>query len=320
MRKSLISISIISFGLSACAPLQQAPLLYSSKTTVGLDVSTSTTESPGGSISFGVKIVDAAYVPVAVSKRLRDDAANRDLPADIILVQAVFGEGSTAGKLDSLTEENKAKIRDFLSAKLTEEKLVDEVKRLDSLQATRSASREGARASLKAIETQLAALAAETPEETKKAKEAERGTATRSVESLTALIERDAPVLTAKRNELDVAKANAERLFSAAAEAASVLRTDKKDAMSVYGRFNSESAASAASSASAKLTAGKIFSTGVASQNLTEAVRHEAIGNSLAACLEGLAKLLTGLTPEARAELLRRYDSVCFPATNQSKK
>ena len=72
--------------LVACAPLQQAPLLYSSKTTVGLDVSTSTTESPGASISIGVKIVDAAYVPVAVSKERETNGGNSDRSFDIVTV------------------------------------------------------------------------------------------------------------------------------------------------------------------------------------------------------------------------------------------
>lgn len=53
--------------LAGCAPLAQAPLVYSSKSTFGLDVSATSTETPGVSFSIGSKQVDAAYVPVAVA-------------------------------------------------------------------------------------------------------------------------------------------------------------------------------------------------------------------------------------------------------------
>jgi len=48
--------------LSACA--NESPLLFVSKTSVGLDVSTPTTGSTEISVNFGWKSLDAAYVPV----------------------------------------------------------------------------------------------------------------------------------------------------------------------------------------------------------------------------------------------------------------
>jgi hypothetical protein len=54
-------------GASACAPLAQAPLVYSSKNSFGVDISATSTETPGVSLAIGVKMVDAAYVPVAVA-------------------------------------------------------------------------------------------------------------------------------------------------------------------------------------------------------------------------------------------------------------
>lgn len=311
---------VISALLPACAPLQQAPLLYSSKATVGIDVSTSTTESPGGSISFGVKIVDAAYVPVAVSKKVTDQSSSRELPSEIIRIEAIFGEGSTAGRLDSLTEENKTKIRDFLNAKLVEEKIAEGIKALEKIQSERATNREAAQASLARIETELQAFTAETSADVKQKKEAERDASKQRLEEATASFDRDAPVLESKRSELQVARATSDRLFAAAAEAASFLRTDKRDAMSVYGRFNSTGAAGAASSPSASLTAGKIFSTGVASQNLTEAVRHEAAAGSITACFQGLAKLFEGIDAGKRAELLGKFDGLCALNSNFNKK
>jgi len=66
--KKIVCATLSLAALSACAPLQQAPLVYSSKTVVGLDVSATTTETPGASFAFGYKSVDAAYVPVAVAR------------------------------------------------------------------------------------------------------------------------------------------------------------------------------------------------------------------------------------------------------------
>jgi hypothetical protein len=53
---------ILTF-LFGCTALEQAPLVYTSKQIVGIDVSAPTTESTGVTVSVGYKNVDAAYVP-----------------------------------------------------------------------------------------------------------------------------------------------------------------------------------------------------------------------------------------------------------------
>ena len=68
MKIDNVVVMSVVFVLAACAPLQQAPLVYSSKTSMGIDLSTPTSEQPGVSINIGFKQVDAAYVPVAVAK------------------------------------------------------------------------------------------------------------------------------------------------------------------------------------------------------------------------------------------------------------
>lgn len=212
------------FGLCARVPLQHAPLLYSSKTSVGIDVSTSTTESPGGSISMGVKVVDAAYVAVAVCKRLRNDASNKNIPSELVRIEAIFGEGATTGRLDSLNQK------------------------------------------------------------AKKANEAKENG--RRITELNEQLEKNRQVVQQKKEELQTAKASSQKYFDAAAEAANFFRTDKRDAMSVYGRFHAETSAGAASSATAWLTSGTILSTGVASQNLTEAVRSAATYTAITKCID----------------------------------
>ena len=107
--------TLFTVSLTACAPLQQAPLVYSSKLVVGLDVSTSTTENPGFSFSAGVKTVDAAYVPVAVSKA-NDERSTAERTVEIQPILAKFGQGNSDRKPDIETENNKAKILSYLQA------------------------------------------------------------------------------------------------------------------------------------------------------------------------------------------------------------
>lgn len=70
MKTSLACFSVLLLG--GCAHLEQAPLVYASKTTFGVDISSASTENPGISMNVGYKQVDAAYVPVAVARACRE--------------------------------------------------------------------------------------------------------------------------------------------------------------------------------------------------------------------------------------------------------
>jgi hypothetical protein len=54
--------------VSGCPPLQQAPLMYTSKQTLGIDLTTPTAQSPSVTSNLGFMNLDAAYIPLAVSK------------------------------------------------------------------------------------------------------------------------------------------------------------------------------------------------------------------------------------------------------------
>ena len=58
--------------LTGCAHLEQAPLVYASKSSFGVDISSASTENPGLSVNLGYKQIDAAYVPVAVARACRE--------------------------------------------------------------------------------------------------------------------------------------------------------------------------------------------------------------------------------------------------------
>lgn len=297
------SLLVACLALTSCASLQQAPLIYSSKSTVGLDLSSSTTESPGASISVGVKLVDAAYVPVAVSKRIgaKDDS---DTNKEIHRIEAIFGEGITQGSLESLTEENKRKIINYLNAKLTEEALDAQISELNKKKDSLISEKVGFDRRIEEINLEVTTIS---PGDIDKSPLiADLKTQIKSSENE---IKNTEQQIAALKPKYDAAVKNSLDLFEAASKAASFLRTDKRDAMSVYGRFGSRSTAEV-SATKAGLAAGKIFSTGVASQNLTEAARYEAMYDGVAKCLESVLEIYKAATdPKDRKEIA---DMVCI--------
>jgi hypothetical protein len=298
--------------LSSCASLQQAPLIYSSKSTVGIDLSSSTTESPGASISIGVKLVDAAYVPVAVSKRIGSQEGV-DLNDQILKIEAVFGEGITQGTIDNLTEENKRKIIDYLNAKLAEESIAS---RISSIKQEISSRRSNEINLSRQIEELKSQELSDLREDSDESKNRIPSLETQILESEKERqeLEKKIPVIEA---ELRTAEQQSQKLLEEAAKAASFLRTDKRDAMSVYGRFSSRSTA-AIDRLNSALTAGKIFSTGVASQNLTEAARYEAIYDGFTACLASMVEIYKIAVAEKKNEVLGLIQVICNPSALKS--
>lgn len=314
LANSLRISTLGTFILAGCAPLQQAPLLYSSKTIVGVDVSATTTETPGASISIGVKVVDAAYVPVAVSKDSQTNSNGDTKAFPIERIEAIYGEGATGSKLDSLTDENKKKISNYLDAKRTEDLAKDVLDKLVRVIDEATANRDKVKESIATKQ--------------KDKDNAEKGaildaTAIAALDTeiiglKVELVQKDGDIKSesTKRDEAEknwkTRKDEAEKLFLAAAQAASLLRTDKRDAMSVYGRFDSEGKGATGSSPSANLAVGKIFSTGVASQNLTEAVKNDALYAVSARCVEGIKSLADALEVQAEKDrLIGKIEILC---------
>ena len=75
----------IVLGLTSCS-LKQAPLMYSSKTTLGIDLSTAVAET-GATFNFGFKNHDMIYIPAVVSSREKN-ATNTDLNSSLMQVQS----------------------------------------------------------------------------------------------------------------------------------------------------------------------------------------------------------------------------------------
>jgi hypothetical protein len=332
----------------ACAPLQQAPLVYSSKVIVGVDVSANATESPGASVNIGVKSVDAAYVPIAVSKAIDSNAKRTDeATLAIERIYAEYGEGDFDKSAQAGTDANKAKIVAYLdawkhlnevqaqfdTARVSYEQAKAKLDQLNSLRgsiaeaqkapsigvaASAPANTDGS-AIVDALNKRASNLGAEIPALT-----ITNGTTNFDdvLKKLDSLIDKTAAYVNTQKRSLNTvqqalsdAKKLADDRFTAAAQAARLISTKKRDALSVYGRFDSNGSASAttgdtstAPATNGSVLVGKVFSTGLASQNLTEAVMIEA----RAKCVTSALQLASSLKEDAEKKaFLAKLDDLC---------
>ncbi len=267
---------VVGAACSACAPLQQAPLVYSSKITVGVDVAGTSTETPGFSFAVGYKQVDAAYVPVAVAKPCDTGQANIDCSSPIYALQTLEGTTTTEGSHQTGPSEAQAK---------------DDIRRYDEARKAATVAR------LTADDTKLAlgvatkrvgalrarqpAAAASAPLFTE-AEQLEMANADTTLKTLQT-------AQTAAAQAATDAQAAADKLQPKAVEAQQILDTlNRKDAYSVYGRFEGEIVGK---SSEASVGLGKVFSTGVASQSLAAGLQKYYEGLGSAACFDSVAKL-----------------------------
>lgn len=333
------ALSIFLAVTSGCAPLQQAPLVYSSKVVVGVDVSMSVAENQGGSINIGMKSVDSAYVPVAVSKMLDERGKPDEKSMDIRIISAKYGEGSSSDKQDdaSALEKNR-KIDDYFQTKLAVNAATEELsaaeKRLKDVSVMIDLV-ENARRNLISAQSmtdtppssQRSDAFAKSADEIAKINK-ERGPIFSAIQAEQAGVGRGATVVSEMDGWLSKAKSEkgvaegalpalksnlqskSEQSGRAKAEAiriAGLSTTDKTDAMSVYGRFDSSGTGDAAGGAGSLLV-GKVFSTGLASQNLTEAVKISAKN----ACVSNAFTLAQSITVEKdRNAFIANLDKFC---------
>jgi len=302
-----LSLSLLGLVacLGACSPLAQAPLVYSSKHSLGLDVSTTSTETPGLSINLGFKSVDAAYVPVAVAQQcdINQDTdscdqsnfkltplmakttfADAKSPQAQILTQANIDLKAAKALRDSKQNELDAKIR----AKEADEKTAADLKSAEAalLKAKDLAAPpppEADAATITSAETAKANLPA-VQQWVDIAKTASNNAAT-NIQAVEAA--------TKARNNAQIEVNNAlDALDKANAEQSKSLTTTREDAFSVYGSFGGGTSFSGTANNGAGLSVGKVFSTGVASQQLTEGIR--AIG-----CMEAATKATEAINVSA---------------------
>ncbi|HEY1043300.1 MAG TPA: hypothetical protein VGE60_05505 [Telluria sp.] len=251
-------------GMAAgCAPLQQAPLVYSSKVSVGVDVSATSTETPGVGVNVGYKQIDAAYVPVAVSRKCEhqnatactdktydivalngdssDEAGDDATPAQLALKAQLMAQA--AGKVNQSQNRLAEATLRYNQDKALSEKLEESTQALAHLKAN-SGDADAIGAAQSARDNAAAAQSR--------------------------LVSRQNELIAARQAMDEAAKENI-----AASEGYKNLsplnRNGKRDAFSVFGSFEGNTKVSGdLNKAGANIGLGKVFSTGVASQNLTQ--------------------------------------------------
>ncbi len=278
---------LVCVALSGCAPLQQAPLVYSSKVTVGMDVSATATEQPGVSVNFGYKQVDAAYVPVAVAKPCDDIAGSKQgCTHSTYALRKVEGNnnvGDTSVPKNAL-QAAEEKINRFKQASLERDGAASEYEKAVAREKEQKSFLDGYQKNNGSVLSVAKGKeeAARSPEEKLLVNEAEAA-------------ERRVQATEAETKLARVKKDRAEEAFAAAnvaglAEAFGLVGGENKkaDAYSVFGSFDANTKARAEAGettlpkAQMALTIGKVFSTGVASQNLTEGMRTYYAGAGVA--------------------------------------
>lgn len=299
LRKSLcVVVAVLSGG---CAHLEQAPLVYSSKTSFGLDVSTASTESPSIAMSVGYKQVDAAYVPVAVARACRESAVNCD--GFNYKLELISGRSLSGSNDDGLSEaervlrakqafeqykkaladyndayrgfQDAAKDASVLQAKLDtlmkQQQDANEQRDKEERDKARAeaAARSGASPPDARPDTAVAVVASWGPDKDAELK--------KTTDELKRALDAQAQ-LQLKERSLKAAL-DAEEQRNTAAKAL-VSQSNRGDAYSVFGSFT---AGDEVGGEKVSFGLGKMFSTGVASQNLSEGV-------ALSMCYQAVAK------------------------------
>lgn len=302
LRKSMCVVWAVLSG--GCAHLEQAPLVYSSKTSLGLDVSSASTENPGIAMNLGYKQIDAAYVPVAVARACRD--ATRECEGTAYELKVISGS-SRRGSSDG---DGGGDLGESQRTELAMQALDRYEKALGEFN-TVTAQLERARADVIVLQGKHDELVRQ-----KQAHEARPADAAVAQGDAAAQAVADwndekedslvaaAASLEQRKRERDSAEVdyqsrkagvNAAKLRLVAAKA-SISQSDRGDAYSVFGSFRAENDTKAGG---LSVGLGKVFSTGVASQNLSEGV-------AISMCYGAVAKLASasGLTAEQVTKLL----------------
>ena len=291
-------LSAVVVALCGCSALDQAPLVYTSKQVVGIDVSAPTTEASGITISVGFKNVDAAYVPVAVSNKVPEGSKINSMP-EIKDVYATYGRGdhqdSGASQADKLQLDKVKKLEDALKRQKTAEETLTNASALVSLVTTAQVGLDNYDNTIKAappVENE-----SPTPEKTaaiKAVSDAYIKLGNEPIDSLaptnfkTIRDKLEAGKKKAQKDEEDAKKALNQTIAAtneATAQLAKSLFVMQRDAMSVFGSFDSNTTGSANT---ASISFGKLFSTGVAAQNISKALEASTLR---AACTRALSTL-----------------------------
>jgi hypothetical protein len=315
--------AVTALALGGCATMEQAPLVYSSKTSVGIDISTTSTETPGLSMSVGVKLVDAAYVPVAVSKRCQKKDGTYDCRSSINGVHLVGGTASASGDADDI--EGVAKDADFqkavgeygaalTNAQNAKRALTEAEKDLEELKGWQQELD-----AFKNLESELSQLRSSinSPNLSTSNDDATRKAAESRIKEIEELapdknkigrLNLDPGLRNAKTRVDNATAAENSALDTLAEKSAKLSATrdalaTKKDSYSVFGSFENKNSAG---TKGASVSLGKIFATGVASQNISQGLQSFYQLRDSTACYEAVQEQSAKIQEKDLVRLLEK--------------
>ena len=255
-------------AISGCAPLEQAPLIYTSTVTFGASTGVNTTETPGFDFSLGYKHVDAAYVPVAVSKK-------GDKTIEIKEIKAENSDSNNKLTTPSQIQHQEVtkktdEINDF---KKQQEQLTSSIALKQKRQET--------------ISSQLQENSID--DETKRSLNAELQTLARDI----GIDKKNSEQINYKLLSLEPELKNLKEKLGINDETNG--KGLKNDAYSVYGSFDSKTSVFGSTNPKADNGLGKVFSTGVAAQLLAETEKLKASMSSTYTCLKQVESMAATL-------------------------
>lgn len=325
-------------GLAGCAHLEQAPLVYTSKTTLGIEVSTASAEAPGLAMSVGFRQVDAAYVPVAVARPCPANGVSggSDCSDPAYALQLVSGHSESGNhKGDNKSADATAEMQAFDEAMVSYGKAAEaardadrEVMEADSAIAnlnSRIALANEAREKYERRQSELSQL----EEQAAIAATSEAGAVAGNpdvqsrINEIRALKPDPTDIsgletqLKAAQSRLRVAKAEQQSLGSElkkkgiqlAQAKEAINQVNRSDSYSVFGSFEAKTSAGAADG-EASVGLGKIFATGVASQNISDGLSDYYRTRAVTACYEAAAKLAGNIDGAALGQILSNCPKV----------
>lgn len=287
---------ILTLAACACHPMEQAPLIYTSKSQVGVTVATGTADSPGLDVNIGYKGLDSAFVPVAVAKACHS-RNHSDCIDEQYRLRVINGTNDTSAEdsVASLRKDRDA-AQESLNA-LSKERLAVEEK-LGWLKT--KGVREAELTQLRNPTDEAGLPRALTAEEKTRQDELSR--------QIAALAQLDQAALDARlatlNADIDVLKKRIGVLNERLLEEKNRRSNDnKQDALSLYGSFNSTVGGQ---SSGATLGLGKVFATGVAAQHLTAGINEGNAAIARQKCMEMALKTLPANPSEDQRAAARK--------------
>lgn len=315
-------------GAGACAPMEQAPLVYSSSQTIGLEVSAGEPESPAFDLIIGYGGKDRAFVPVAVSKFCRASSADYDNCLDTLFEARIIkgkndvdganraGASGLARVQQDLTQLNSdlASAKKRLNELTTAQKAIAEVSKYEKDKASLvgSADANGNTDEDDDTESNADTLS---PSQSERLSEIEGELKYRRglIDEYGDAQDLEKKIDTAKQRISNLTETIRRREAERAALIAGGERLDrdsKEDALSVYGSFEGTAKGD---KASGSIGVGKVFSTGVAAQNITQGIRKAAIATAAGNCIESGMTLIEEFDGAEKKAMIDNIFKLCEP-------